>query len=181
MGFFRSWSTRSKVDSGQSMVETALIMPLILLITFNAVNFGYYFYVAIHLAAAPRQGVEYSIQGFSSPGQFSLPIAGPSTNQTSVSWLTLQDMSGLISSSGQQVQVCSKNLGLSAPGTPNCQQFPAGSTFPAPSADPEPTSFVLNRLDVRYTVSPLIPVGLFGLTLTPSANFHRQVSMRALD
>lgn len=178
MEFFQS---RSKVDSGQSIVETALVMPLILLIIFNAVNFGYYFYVAIHLASAPRQGVEYSIQGFSSPKQLSLPNAGPSTSQTSVSWLTFQDMAGLISASNQQVQVCSKNLGLSAPGKPNCQQFPAGATFPTPNADPEPAFFVLNRLDVRYTVSPIIPVNLFGLTLTPSANFHRQVSMRALD
>jgi len=178
MEFFQS---RSKVDSGQSIIETALVMPLILLIVFNAVNFGYYFYVAIHLAAAPRQGVEYSIQGFSSPKQLSLPNAGLSTSQTSVSWLTFQDMGGLISSSNQQVQVCSKNLGLAAPGKPNCQQFPAGSTFPAPNADPEPAFFVLNRVDVRYTVSPIIPVNLFGLTLAPSANFHRQVSMRALD
>jgi Flp pilus assembly protein TadG len=176
-----SLATKIKSDSGQSLVETALIVPLLLLISFNAVNFGYFFFVAIHLTSAPRQGVEYSIQGFSSPRQLDLPSPGPSTTTTSVSWLTYQDMVGLKSSSTAQVQVCTKALGLSAPGKANCTQFPTGAAFPAPDADPEPAAFVLHRVDVRYTVSPLIPAGLFGLTLTPSLTFHRQVSMRALD
>ncbi|MGZ4877133.1 MAG: TadE/TadG family type IV pilus assembly protein [Candidatus Angelobacter sp.] len=174
-------NTRLKTDSGQSLVETALIVPLLLLITFNAVNFGYFFFVALHLTSAPRQGVEYSIQGFASPRQLDLPSPGPSATNTSVSWLTYQDMVGLNSSSNAEVQVCTKTLGLAAPGQAQCQQFPAGATFPAAGADPEPTSFVLHRVDVRYTISPLIPAGLFGLTLTPSLTFHRQASMRALD
>jgi len=168
-------------DSGQSLIETALLIPLVLLITFNAVNFGYFYFVALHLSAAPRSGVEYSIQGFSTPAAGGLPSAGPTTTATSVSWLVYQDMSGLSNSSGAKVQVCTKLLGTSAAGTAKCTQFPTGSTFPAPAADPEPNTFVLNRVDVSYTVTPLIPVAAFGLTLTPSATFHRQVSMRAMD
>lgn len=172
--------------SGQSLIETALLIPLVLLITFNAINFGYFYFVALHLSAAPRSGVEYSIQGFSTPSADgssggALPSAGPTTSTTSVSWLVYQDMAGLHNSSSASVQVCTKLLGTSAPGTANCTQFPSGSTFPAPAADPEPATFVLNRVDVTYTVTPLIPVAAFGLTLTPSATFHRQVSMRAMD
>ena len=166
-------------DGGQSLVETALVLPLFLLITFNAVNFGYFFFVAVNLASAPREGVEYSIQGFATPAQLSLPSAGPSATNTSVSWLTYQDMAALHLSSTAQVQVCTKLLGQSAPGKPNCTQFGGGS-FPAPDADPEPGSFVLHRVDVNYTVSPLIPGWMFGLTI-PSTAFHRQVSMRAMD
>lgn len=166
-------------EGGQSLVETALVLPLFLLITFNAVNFGYFFFVAVNLASAPREGVEYSIQGFATPSQLNLPDPGPSTTDTSVSWLTYQDMAALYLSANAQVQVCSKVLGLSAPGTANCAQY-GGGTFSSPAADPEPGSFVLHRVDVNYTVNPLIPGWMFGLTI-PSTAFHRQVSMRAMD
>lgn len=167
-------------EGAQSLVETALVLPLFLIITFNAANFGYFFFVAINLASAPREGVEYSIQGFSTPGQLNLPDAGPSTSETSVSWLTYQDMAGLRNSTGAQVQVCTKALGVDPVSRKaNCTQF-GGGTFPAPAADPEPTAFVLHRVDVRYTVSPLIPGALFNLII-PSLTFHRQVSMRAMD
>lgn len=166
-------------EGGQSLVETALVLPLFLLITFNAVNFGYFFFVAVNLASAPREGVEYSIQGFATPSQLTLPNPGPSSNEASVSWLTYQDMAALHLSANAQVQVCTKLLGLSAPGTANCAQYGGGS-FPAPAADPEPNAFVLHRVDVKYTVNPLIPGWMFGLII-PSPTFHRQVSMRAMD
>ena len=166
-------------EGGQSLVETALVLPLFLLITFNAVNFGYFFFVAVNLASAPREGVTYSIQGFATPSQLNLPDPGPSATDTSVSWLTYQDMAALHLSVNAQVQVCTKKLGLSAPGTANCTQYGGGS-FPAPAADPEPAAFVLHRVDVNYTVSPLIPGWMFGLVI-PSTSFHRQVSMRAMD
>jgi Flp pilus assembly protein TadG len=41
-------------DGGQSLVETALVLPLFLLITFNAVNFGYFFFVAVNGLGAAR-------------------------------------------------------------------------------------------------------------------------------
>src|SRR5512135_2980090 len=143
-------------EGGQSLVETALVLPLFLLITFNAVNFGYFFFVAVNLASAPREGVTYSIQGFATPSQLTLPAPGPSSTNTGVCWLTSQDMAALHLSVNAQVQVCTKKLGLSAPGTANCAQYGGGS-FPAPAADPEPAAFVLHRVDVKYTVSPLIP------------------------
>ena len=167
-------------EGGQSLVETALVLPLFLLITFNAVNFGYFFFVAVNLASAPREGVTYSIQGFATPAQLSLPDPGPSATDTSVSWLTYQDMAALHLSVNAQVQVCTKKLGVD-PVThkASCAQYGGGS-FPAPDADPEPTAFVLHRVDVKYTVNPLIPGWMFGLII-PSTAFHRQVSMRAMD
>lgn len=174
-------------ESAESLVETALLVPVVLLLTFNAVNFGYFFFVAIQITSAPHMGAEYSIQGFSTPGQLSLPTATPPSSGTdlSVSTLTYQDMAGLNDSANAMVQVCTQALGVGAtPGTSNCAQVnPQGNsfTFPAPHADPEPAAFILNQVDVWYTVAPLIPANVFGLTLTPSLQFHRQVAMRAMN
>ena len=187
----------TRCSSGQSMLETALILPLLLLIIFNAVNFGYFFLVALNLAAAPRSGAEYSIQGFTSPGQVTLPNAGPSTTTTTVSYLTYQDMTGALRSpSSASIQVCSKAIGLNSPGTSaqtaKCASYGPAATFPTPASDPESPAFVLHRVDVSYTFTPLIPGTPFGLTLLPasicssgggtiSCTFHRQISMRAMD
>jgi len=56
-----------RADSGQALIETAFVLPVILIIVLNAINFGYFYLVALNLAAAPRAGVEYSIQGNSTP------------------------------------------------------------------------------------------------------------------
>jgi len=187
----------TRCSSGQSMVETALILPLLLMVILNAVNFGYFFLVAVNLAAAPRSGVEYSIQGFASPGALQIPAAGPSSAKTTVSYLVYQDMTGALRSpSSASIQVCSKTLGLNNPGTSTqtakCASFGPATAFPAAAADPEAPSFVLHRVDVTYTFKPLIPGTPFGLALLPvsvcssgggtiTCTFHRQISMRAMD
>jgi len=183
--------------SGQSLVETALILPLLLMLLFNAVNFGYFFLIAINIAAAPRSGVAYSIQGNASPSANSLPAAGPSTATTSVSYLTYQDMTGaLYSPAGTPVQVCSAALGVISAGTStqaaNCASYGSSHSFPAPASDPESPNFVLNQVDVVYTFSPLINGTIFNIfTLAApvcsssngsvSCTFHRQVVMRAMN
>jgi len=185
---------------GQALVETALVIPLLLLIVLNAINFGYYFLVALNISAAPRSGVEYLIMGFSTPATLSIPPTGPSSSTTSVSYLTYQDMTGALANpQSGSLQICSKTLGLSGAGTSKCIQCPSGSCgttpntgSPAPASDPEPTRFVLQRVDVTYTFSPIIPGTPFGIALLPSTacsssggsvtcTFHRQVSMRSMD
>lgn len=169
-------------ESAQSLVETALLIPVVLLLVFNAVNFSYFFFVAMEITAAPHMGTEYSIQGFSTPDSLSLPTATPpsSGTDTSVSTLTYADLAGLGGSSNAKIQVCTESLGVQALGQSNCART-SGSPTATPNIDPEPTAFVLNQVDVWYTVSPLIPANVFGLTLTPSATFHRSVSMRAMN
>ena len=200
----KSRAQRSRLwrSHGQSLVETVLLMPLMLLIVLNVINFGYFFVVAVNLAAAPRSGVEYSILGFSTPGSLSLPQAGPPTANTSVSYLSQQDLTGAISApTGASLQVCSSTLGLSGTGSSQTAQCvtcsgsscsSAGAGSPAPAADPEAPNFILNRVDVTYTFSPLIPGTPFGLALLPistctsssgnvTCTFHRQVSMREMN
>ncbi len=185
--------------SGQALLETILLMPLILLLVLNVINFGYFFVIALNLAASPRSGVEYSILGFATPSSLSLPTAGPPSTATTISYLSQQDLTGAISSpTGATIQVCSSTVGVSVSGAARCVSCTgsscgaAGAGSPAPALDPEAPTFILHRVDVDYTFSPPIPGTPFGLALLPisvcsssggtvTCKFHRQVSMRAMN
>ena len=185
--------------SGEGLIETALIVPFLLTMILNAVNFGYFFLVALNLTAAPRSAVEYSIQGFATPATTTLasgPSSGnPSADNSSVAYLIYQDMIGALSSStSATVTVCSNSLGGGKCVT--CSGYNTGCDPPANSpggtnyTDPE-AAFVLNRVDVTYTFSPLIPGTAFNLTLLPTSicstsggvtcTFHRYASMREMN
>ncbi len=161
----------------EALIETAVVLPFLLLLSFNAINFGYYFYVAINLASAPRDGVTYSIQGFATPEQTALPTAA------SVSALVYNNVTNTLpSSSTTPVQVCTAANGRSdTTFLAICSYFGTGSVTYTPDVDPEAPTFTLNRVDITYTVQPLIPGQAFGITLLPTLTFHRQVSMRALN
>ncbi len=186
-------------SAGQALIETALMLPLILLLVLNCVNFGYFFIVALNLTVAPRSGVEYSILGFQTPASLSLPVAGPPSTITSISYLSQQDMTGALSGpTAATIQVCSSTVGMFSTGVSKCVPCTGatcgavGAGNPAPALDPEAPNFVLNRVDVNYVFSPPIPGAPFGLALLPlsvctaggggvTCTFHRQVSMRAMN
>jgi Flp pilus assembly protein TadG len=169
-------------DKGQGLIEAAVILPFLFFLLFNAINFAYFFYVAINLASAPRDAAQYAVQGPSTPAQLKWAAAGPSTTVTSVSYLAYQNLNGLPASTTSPVQVCSASNGYTNPGTVNqtsvCTQYGGSYTFPSAVPDPEPLRFTLFRVDVVYTVQPLIPAQPFGIRLLPSYTLHRQVSMR---
>jgi len=184
-------------NSGQTLIETALVVPFMLTLIFNIVNFGYFFLVALNVASAPRSGVEYAMMGTSTPAGKSLPAAGPASTNTTVAYLVYQDMTGALysPSTNASIQVCSKVLGLNSTGlatqTAKCATYGTYASPPSPASDPESPNLVLQRVDVSYQFSPLIPGTPFGLALLPasvcsSSNgtitcpFHRQVSMRAM-
>jgi Flp pilus assembly protein TadG len=189
-------------ETGQSLVETVLMLPLLLLVLLNAVNFGYFYLVALNLTSATRSGALYGIMGSSTPAGTALPPAAGASTLTA-SYLTYQDITGAISAPGNAtIQVCSAGLGVSGTGsgqTAKCETCTSsascgttpGAGTPAPDSDPEAPKFVLNRVDVTYTFIPLIPGTPFGLALLPlsacsvsngsvTCAFHRQVSMRAM-
>jgi hypothetical protein len=188
-------------SSGQALIETALMLPLMMLILLNVVNFGFFFVIALNLAASPRSAVEYSILGFQTPGSISLPQAptGTTITASTISYLSQQDLTGAISApTGATIQVCSSTVGMTATGIAKCVSCTGTSCgaattgSPAPVADPETPNFVLNRVDVDYTFSPPIPGTPFGLALLPmsacsasggtvTCTFHRQVSMREMN
>ena len=165
---------------GQSLIEAAFLLPFLLVLTFNAINFGYMFWAYLNMATAPRQGVQYSIQGSTSNLQIQLPSADE------VKTLVYDDFTGAIFGSGNTPQrVCTLASGVDNPGTPNqtpvCTNYGSSTgTFTDVQPDPEAPLLVLNRVDIQYTVTPPIPGFLANLIFPPSGlTFHRYVYMRA--
>ena len=195
-------SIKRQRASGQALVETALMLPLLLLVLLNAVNFGYFYLVTLNLTAASRSGALYAMLGSSTPAGTALPPAA-GTSTLTATYLTYQDLTGAVASPGSaKIQVCSASIGVSGTGstqTANCETCTNSTTCgttpgagsPAPDSDPEAPDFVLNRVDVTYTFRPIIPGTPFGLALLPlsacsqsgasvTCTFHRQLSMRAM-
>jgi len=56
-------SRRLRSAKGQSMVEAAIIVPLLLLVTFAIIEFGVLFYVNLALENGVSQAVRYGITG----------------------------------------------------------------------------------------------------------------------
>lgn len=167
--------------AGQSLIETALIMPFFAILAFFAVDYGYYFIVAAALSSSARNAAEYAIQGFASPSQTAAPAAGPLTTSTSVAALAQGDLSGFVNASTKTtVQVCSNSVNTSVSGA-TCKTWGATTTSWTPHTDPEPTRFTLYRVDVLYTISPPIPGTFMGYTLVPKLSFHRMAEMRAIQ
>lgn len=194
--------------SGQALVETALIVPFLLMIALNVVNFGYFFLMAVNLAAAPRSGGLYSIMGGSTPASNQLPAAGPYTSSTSVSYLTYQDLTGAVSAptANGKVQVCSTTAcangsgcvsGTGIQAASQCQTFGTNPSysFPSATADPENNGttpiFYLNRVDIAYQFTPLVPGTPFNIILlaSPACStsggvtcvFHQDAVMREMN
>lgn len=168
------------------------MLPVLLLLAFNAINFGYFFFVAVNLASAPRSGVQYAILGASTPQSLDYPPPGPPGTSSTISFITYEDMRGVLKSSySATVQVCSTKVGppvgTGSSTTTACVIYPSGSPSYTPAPDPEAPLFRLARVDVVYTLTPIIPsfvlptpAGPISLALLPSLNMHRQVSMREM-
>ena len=168
---------RENNDDGQSLLETAVAMPLLLAVGFNIINLSYFWFMILTMTAAPRMGVQFSAQG----GQAISSSSAPSATQ--VSDLVYENMTNAVhgaTNSNTAVRVCSKTVGVTQAGVAQCQSFGPAFSFSAVAADPEEPSFVLNRVDIEYTVTPLIPGSAFAVFLPANLQFKRQVSMRSL-
>ena len=166
---------RSSSSEAESLVETALAMPLLLSISFNVINFGYFWFLLLNMSAAPRVGAEYSTQGGAT--------ITPST--TSVSNLVYDNMTNAVpgaTASNTAVRVCSSAKGVdTTSNTTLCDSFGrAYSGFSNVEVDPEAPAFVLNRVDVEYTVTPVIPGTVFNVIVPSDLNFRRSSRMRSL-
>jgi Flp pilus assembly protein TadG len=178
-----------RATGGQSLLEVALLIPTIVLLMGYAIDFGYFFIAAANISSAARNATQYSVQGYESPSQGVIPPAGPTTTATSVAATALADLTSLVNSgiagtvtasTITTIQVCSKANGTSG-NLATCTSYGATGTSYTPAADPEAPRFILQRVDITYTVQPPIPMSFFKVSLLPKMKFHRQVSMRAMD
>jgi Flp pilus assembly protein TadG len=153
-------------SAGQSLVEFALVLPLLLLLIANVLNFGGMLYAWVTVANAARSGAQYMMMGGATAHAPTAPTAAQ------VSAVVTQDLLSLPNRGSAVVKVCTNNNG-----TVSCT--PAGGS---PPADPEATYYVLGSVDVTYTYQPFVSLWSFpklGIRLTlPPTTIHRQVAMR---
>jgi TadE-like protein len=188
--------TRAFLGRGeaQSLIEAGLLLPILLLLAFNAVNLGYVFYSYLNMATASRQGAEYSIQGLDTIQGDNLPTAAQ------VDSLVSENISSSVPGGGNvPIRVCTQSLGLNTTYTganqiPLCSTYAGsgGATGSFPASDPNCTGtpicpdpeasygLILNRIDVQYTVTPLMDGMAFNM-IVPTLTYHRYVYMRSIN
>lgn len=166
-----------KNNTGHSLVEFALLIPLLFLLIVNAVNFGGFFYTWITIANAARSGSQYQIMSGATINSPKQPTATQIYNTLN------QDIASLPNRSSLAVRACTNTNG-----TISCASAGAGgASFTNPPADtrPEASLHVMSWVDVQYTFQPLIPsfhfpgLGIHG-TLPPTT-VYRQSVMRMLQ
>lgn len=168
---------RFRGQEAQSLVETAIALPILLGVGFNIINWGYFWFMILALSAAPRMGVQYATQG----GAAGTATAPATAAVRDLVWENVTNAVQGSTTATVAVQVCSSTKGVnSTTGIAQCDQFGPAFGFPGPAADPEQPVFVLDRVDVEYAVTPIIPGNAFGVLLPTNLKFHRQVSMRSL-
>jgi hypothetical protein len=190
---------RIQNNSGQALIETALILPLLLTIVLNAINFAFFFLMALNITSSSRTSGIYSIMGNATPAAMPLPKAGPQTTANTVSYLAFQDLTGSVvtpSTSNTGVNVCSSTVGISGSGTAtktSCSKLGIGGGFSTSAeSDPEAPAFLMGRVDVAYKFSSPIPATPFNALLLLSSNctstggnvtctFYRHVVMREMQ
>ena len=195
---------------GQSLVETALILPLLLMVVFNVINLAYFFLMAINLTGTSRTATLYSIMGSATPSASQLPPPGGTSNVLSVSYVAWGDMSTMWGQAGgtfpssATLQICTPILGIATTGSgttsqkANCQSCTSSgcaavtgaSISPPLNADPEAPNFVLNQVSVTYQFNAIIPGKIFNIPLrafsgicnsSGTCTFTRLAEMRAMN
>lgn len=156
---------RQPHSAGQSLIEFALIVPLVFLLVVNAVNLTGFIFAWITVAAAARSGAEYMIMSTASPGAPTAATLAQITAQVTADVASLKNRSSVI------VATCT-NATTAANG---CTTL----------FDPEAPAFTLATVDVTYTYKPYIPLFSFpalGISATlPAGTIHRKAVMRMLQ
>jgi len=170
--------------SGQGLIETAIILPFLLVLAVNAINLGWFCYAYINFVTGARQGVEYSIQGLASNLGNDLQITVPPASAVSAIVYTNLQRTSLPNAGTSPMQICTLALGTNQSGLANCLQY-NGYAPTAPMQDPESASnpqihFVLNQVDITYTVNTLITGSGFNLLVKLPFTFRKTVYMRAM-
>src|SRR5712692_1907398 len=173
----RGVSQNHESRKGQSLVEFALILPMILLLVVNVVNFGSFLYTWIAISNAARAGVQYMVLSSASVGYPRDATAAQITT------LVQNDLGSIIGGSAT-INVCTNNNGVY-----HATSITTGACASANNtdgySDPEPTHYVLATVDVTYTWKPPIPLWEFPFlhvhATLPTQTIHRTAAMRMIQ
>jgi len=151
--------------AGQSLIEFALIVPLIFLLVVNAVNLTGFIFAWITVAAAARSGAEYMVMSTASPG------APTAATLAQIKAQVTADVASLMNKSSVVVATCTN----ATTAANSCTTL----------FDPEAPAYTLATVDVTYTYKPYISLFSFptlGISATlPSGTIHRKAVMRMLQ
>lgn len=117
-------------DDAQSLVEFALIVPMLLILVFGVIDFGMGLRAYISMAAATREGARYAVVG-TPPGTFTSGGAGEcnGTTTTTAVGKVCQTISGLNLTNVQNVKVES----CTPASTPVCTTATSANMLPGNS------------------------------------------------
>ena len=172
-------------EGGQSLVEYALMIPLLLILVVNLVNFGGLLYSWITVADAARAGAQYAAMGGAYAGY-------PATaTLASIKALVQNETSALpnASSTNPVVTVCENLSGTSVNRGTSSTACPAGTN---PPQDPESvggtstSTYTSLAIDVTYTYTAFVSSGLKFpaldlFTLAMPSVIHTRTVMRVLN
>jgi Flp pilus assembly protein TadG len=163
-------------SSGQSLLEFALLLPLMFLLVVNVVNFGGLLYAYITVTNAARSGATYMMMGPSSVGNLNLP------STAAVQDIVQKDLASLPRSTNSTVTtvtVCGNFNGTTtwqnSSGTQVACTMPSNPPSGTSYADPQPTLNNMGVVQVQYTYCPFIgalnfpQLGIY--TTLPSCKF----------
>jgi TadE-like protein len=162
----REWNLNTRCrrsTKGTALIEAALVLPMLVFLMLNAINFAMYIYASVTVTNAARAAVEYQVYngvvlGFPAPPSF-----------TEVQSVVTADVSSLPNKTSVTLEVCTISNG-----TTTCQG--TGSPY-VPLPDPEPAIYRIYSAKVAYTFTCLFP----GFTLPGSATITAQAAMRSME
>ena len=196
--------------SGQALIEFALMLPLLLILIANVINFAGYLYASIEVANASRTAGDYTIMGSiaysgtDASGASGPTLHAPSDGGTSGAQLVANllgtDMLSLTNRATINVRLCelpttgvttcTACVNSAGNGTMTCTGGSNGPFTTNPSPDTstgEGSNYTMTWVDVNYTYNPFIPLSFqfagmgLRLTLPSTLVLHRQSVYRVLD
>ena len=161
-------------SNGTALIECAFVIPILLLLMRNCVNFGAFIYSWITVDNAARSALEYQVYSGVAVG---FPSAPSFTQVQAVFNTDVSSLPHYSAGVNPTLKICSKfNTGAAVCNGTGSASIPS---------DPEPTVFTIYSADVAYTYTPIFAAFNYpslGISLTiPPTVLHRQVVMRSLQ
>jgi hypothetical protein len=150
----------------QAIVEAALLVPLLVVLLINVVNFGAYIFAWVTVDTAARTAVNYQTYNGVALGYPAQPSF--SAVQTLVNADVVALGTPMVTSSNPSLEICSNDAN-----TIQCSTGPY-----SPPSDNEPTFYTIYSVDITYAFQPLLGSSLSFLS---NSTIHRQVAMRSLQ
>lgn len=159
----REYAKEGANRRGSSLVEFALVLPLLTVLIANVVNFGGFFFAWITIENAAGTGAQYMMRSTVGLGN-----PAPSPNTAALLSVVTTDISSLPNNSSLALRFCTRNPSNAAdssgpPAVPSCSiltgRFSATPSNPAPDSSAEASHYVMAWVDVAYTYEAFIPLG----------------------